>query len=104
MNDDAKLLKQTLSVTCELRDWYTAHAVLCVGLAHPLNRGSTRQIQAAFVRQLGETLVDYGVMSETECRKYWATAGITEIDHVIRDEVDRCPTCGRPLVEVPSGL
>ena len=102
MNDNATLLQRSLAVYAQMRDWYTVHATLCVALAHPLNRGSTRQVQAAFVRQLGMTLVDYGVMSETEAKQYWATAGITETEHVIRDEVDRCPTCNRPLVEVPS--
>jgi hypothetical protein len=39
---------------------------LCLALRHPANRGPSRQLIEEFVRELGQNLVDNGVLTATE--------------------------------------
>ncbi len=46
--------------------WMAVHFVLCLGLRHPQYTGPSRSVVLGFVRKLGRTLVEAGVLTEEE--------------------------------------
>ena len=88
-----------LTIEAEQGDWVLILQNLCVALAHPLNRAGSRRVVAGFVRQLGLTLVQAGLLEQREVEALWEKAGITATDHVDRvGAISRCPTCYQPLL------
>lgn len=95
---DSTVALRHLSIDAEYRDWLLVFMNLCVALAHPFNRAGSRHPTCAFVRQLGNRLVDLGALSEAERDRHWKKAGIDELNNVVRDEVAQCETCHQVLV------
>lgn len=100
---DVNRLRQHFSVEAENFDWLIILQNLCVALQHPLNRSTSRHVTASFTRQLGNSLVDRGVLAEPDLYLLWKKAGITELCDVDRDETPTCPMCTQPLIQVPDG-
>jgi hypothetical protein len=46
--------------------WMAVHGNLCLALRHPANSGPSRKLIENFVRQLGENLVENGVLTAAE--------------------------------------
>jgi len=65
--DKAKWMLLTQSqVTANLLTWLTVHGNLCLALRHPQNQGPSRRFVVDFVKQLGELLVAWGVITDEE--------------------------------------
>jgi len=59
-------LKTEASVTTNLLIWLAIHGNLCLALRHPQNKGASRQLVMKFVKELGQKLVRWGVITKEE--------------------------------------
>lgn len=64
MNIDRANVEHT--VAASLLQWMTVHGYLCLALRHPGATGPSRNLAVDFVEQLGELLVNGGLLSRTE--------------------------------------
>jgi len=60
------MASRTMSVSAPLLTWLAVHGNLCLALRHPSNRGASRAWVIAFVKALGQHLVDVGVITAQE--------------------------------------
>jgi len=63
-----ELARTTMTVTAPQLTWLAVHGNLCLALRHPDNRGASRPWVLAFVKALGQHLVDAGVLTDAELR------------------------------------
>jgi len=54
------------TVTTNLLTWLAIHGNLCLALRHPKNSGPTRQYIIKFVKELGQKLVEWKVITPQE--------------------------------------
>jgi hypothetical protein len=62
------MLTHKAQVTTDLLTWLGVHGNLCLALRHPGNRGPGRRLIIAFVKNLGKTLVNFGVITESQLK------------------------------------
>lgn len=46
--------------------WMAVHGTVCLGLRHPSHTGASRALVLGFVHELGERLVEWGVLTPAE--------------------------------------
>lgn len=63
---DLAFWKQDVELHVDLASLLALYGNLCLALRHPLNQGSTRELMVTFTRNIGELLVQAGVISESE--------------------------------------
>ena len=75
--ENVEALKRDTAVIASGLEWAGVHGNLCLGLRHPLNVGTSRDLMVRFVKRLGKNLVEWGVLT----REQLELAERTEREH-----------------------
>lgn len=67
-----ELLKTRKTVEADLLTWMAIHGNLSLALRHPQNKGPSRAYVAAFVKSLGQWLVEQNVLTQEELDCHYA--------------------------------
>lgn len=66
---DPAFWRQRVTLNLDALTLLAIHGSLCLALRHPQNKGESRHIVVSFVKQIGQHMVNLGILSSEQLRQ-----------------------------------